>query len=361
MIDPDVRRELRSLTRETADLVSRHLIMTGRLLDDDPEQALAHGRAARAMAGRIGVVREACGLAAYAAGEWNEALADLRAARRITGQAGHLAVLADCERALGRPERALAFADDPDVPSLDQQERVELVIVLAGARRDLGQADAAVLALQDPARRTSAARPWAARLWYAYADALLHAGRTDEARTWFEKVVSVDADGLTDAGDRLLDLDGVVLQDFDEDETDGAGLPDEELAAYVAEAFPRPAPGAAPDEQVAQAEAAAEPVASEPVASEPVASEPLASEPPASEPPVPVAAAAEPPLVPVVPTPDLGPTSAVPAPVFAAPSPAEEPETSRPATGPALLPVFASPPQEAGDDHEDDDHEDDDR
>ena len=46
------------------------------------------------MAGRIGVVREACGLAAYAAGEWNEALADLRAARRITGQAGHLAVLA---------------------------------------------------------------------------------------------------------------------------------------------------------------------------------------------------------------------------------------------------------------------------
>jgi hypothetical protein len=183
MLDPDVRRELRSLTRETADLVARHLVLTGRLLDDEPERALAHGRAARAMAGRIGVVREAAGLAAYAAGEWNEAIADLRAARRITGQAGHLAVLADCERALGRPERALSLADDPAVPSLDQQERVELVIVLSGARRDLGQVDAAVLALQDPARRTSASRPWAARLWYAYADALLHAGRTDDARS----------------------------------------------------------------------------------------------------------------------------------------------------------------------------------
>jgi tetratricopeptide (TPR) repeat protein len=265
------------------------------------------------MAGRIGVVREACGLAAYAAREWNEALADLRAARRITGQAGHLAVLADCERALGRPERALAFADDPDVPSLDQQERVELVIVLSGARRDLGQADAAVLALQDPAKRTSAARPWAARLWYAYADALLHAGRVEQARTWFEQVVGVDADGLTDAGDRLLELYGVVVEDLDDGQDDAQGLPDDELAAYVAEAFPRPA--------------AAEP--------EPEPESTTAVEPPA-----------------------LDLTPAVPAPVFAAAAAPEEPETSRAATGPALLPVFASPSEERRDDA---DQEDDDR
>jgi hypothetical protein len=194
------------------------------------------------MAGRIGVVREASGLAAYAAGEWNEALSELRAARRITGRPEHLAVMADCERALSRPERALAYADDPAVPTLAQEERVELVIVLAGARRDLGQADAAVLTLQDPARRTTGGRPWAARLWYAYADALLGAGRIEQARAWFEKVVQVDADGATDAGDRLLELDGIVVEDLGDDEEDGAGLPDEELAAYVAEAFPRPEP-----------------------------------------------------------------------------------------------------------------------
>jgi hypothetical protein len=313
MLDPDVRRELRSLTRETADLVARHLVMTGRLLDDDPQQAVAHGRAARAMAGRIGVVREAAGLAAYAAGEWNEALADLRAARRITGQAGHLAVLADCERALGRPERALALADDPDVPSLDQHERVELVIVLSGARRDLGQLDAAVLTLQDPARRTSAARPWAARLWYAYADALLAAGRTDEARTWFEKTAGVDVDGGTDAGDRLLELDGVVLQDPDDDEHEQEGLPDEDLAAYVAEAFPRHSP------------ALADPVEEEPQPAAEVIG-PVAAPRPVAPP------AVEPPL------------SAAYGPAFAAPAAPEPVETSRPATAAALLPVFASPP-----------------
>ena len=240
MLDPEARRELRSLTRETADLVARHLVVTGRTLDDDPQEALAHARAARAMAGRIGVVREASGLAAYAAGEWSEALSELRAARRITGRPEHLAVMADCERALGRPERALAYADEPAVPGLPQDERVELVIVLAGARRDLGQLDAAVLTLQDPARRTTAARPWAARLWYAHADALLAAGRSEQAREWFEKVVQVDRDGQTDAGDRLLELDGVVVEDLADDEDEGVGLPDEELAAYVAEAFPRP-------------------------------------------------------------------------------------------------------------------------
>jgi tetratricopeptide (TPR) repeat protein len=242
MLDPEVRRELRSLTRESADLVARHLVMTGRLLDEDPERALAHARAARAMAGRVGAVRETAGLAAYAAGEWNEALAELRAARRITGRPEHLAVLADCERGLGRPERALAYGDDPAVPSLAQDERVELVIVLAGARRDLGQQDAAVLTLQDPARRTTPARPWAARLWYAYADTLLAAGRAEEARSWFEKVVSVDPDGQTDAGDRLLELDGVVLQDFDEDESDDSGMAEADLASLVAEAFPPPSP-----------------------------------------------------------------------------------------------------------------------
>ena len=241
--------------------MAKHLVVTGRLLDDDPERALAHARAARAMAGRIGVVREAAGLAAYAAGEWAEALSELRTARRITGQSEHLAVLADCERALGRPERALAYADDPVVGGLPQEQRVELVIVLSGARRDLGQADAAVLVLQDPARRTTGARPWAARLWYAYADALLSAGRRDEARTWFGKVADLDVDGQTDAGDRLLELDGVVLQDLvEQDEPDDAGMPEDELTALVSSAFPRPAPS----DGSAREEPHDEPVTAEP-------------------------------------------------------------------------------------------------
>lgn len=234
MLDGEVRAELRSLSKDTADAVAKHIVMTARLLVDQPEQALSHARAARALAGRVGAVREGCGLAAYAAGEWTEALAELRAARRITGQPVHLAVMADSERALDRPERALAYGDDADVPRLGQAERVELVIVLAGARRDLGQAEAAVLHLQDPARRTAPGRPWAPRLWYAYADALLAAGREPEAHEWFGRAADVDQNGVTDADERLLELDGVIFEDLD----DGDDEP-KEFSASEADAILR--------------------------------------------------------------------------------------------------------------------------
>jgi len=227
--------------------------MTGRLIDTDPDAALAHARAAGALAGRIGPVREAVGLAAYAAEQWAEALSELRAARRITGRAEHLAVLADCERALGRPERALAVLEDPDVPRLEQAARVELVIVVAGARRDLGQPDAAVLLLQGPARATTARRPWATRLWYAFADALLAAARENEARDWFAKAAEQDGQGETDALDRLLELDGVSLQDLQGDDDDAPDEPEPDapdLEALLGPAFgrrPEPVPEVAPE------------------------------------------------------------------------------------------------------------------
>ena len=62
---------------------------------------------------------------------------------------------------------------------------------------------------------------WAARLRYAYADALLAAGRREEAREWFARAAAADPEDLTDANERLLELDGVVLEeDETEDETE---------------------------------------------------------------------------------------------------------------------------------------------
>ncbi len=204
LLDPAVRRALRSLAQ--ADLVAGHLVAAGQLLDDDPALAYQHALAAKAFAGRVGEVREAVGVAAYAAGDYAVALAELRAARRITGSAEHLPLLADCERGLGRPDRALAVAADPMAKTLDRATKVELSIVASGARRDLGQPDAAVLALQGPELDDDAVQEWTPRLWYAYADALLAAGRRDDAREWFQAVVTVDEEDTTDAVERLTEL-----------------------------------------------------------------------------------------------------------------------------------------------------------
>ena len=81
----------------------------GLLIDSEPKTAYEHTLAARARASRLAVVREAVGEAAYAAGEYTEALAELRAAKRMNGAQDYVAIMADCERALGRPDRALAL------------------------------------------------------------------------------------------------------------------------------------------------------------------------------------------------------------------------------------------------------------
>lgn len=108
---------------------------------------------------------------------------------------------------------------------LDRAGQVEMRLVAAGARRDMGQADAAVVTLQSPELASSAVHPWTARLRYAYADALLEVGREDEAREWFAKALEADQGGTTDASDRLAELDGVEFTDaLDEaDEMDEAG------------------------------------------------------------------------------------------------------------------------------------------
>ncbi|MDM4718597.1 Replicase polyprotein 1ab [Micromonospora sp. WMMA1363] len=209
-----------SLAKPVAEKVARHLVATGQLIDEEPADALAHALAARRLAARIAAVREAVGLAAYHAGEWQTAVAELRTYHRMTGLQSHLAVLADCERALGRPERAIDLFRGADRTELDQAVAVELLIVAAGARGDLGQKDAAVAMLQVPELTSDAAEPRAARLRYAYADALLAVGRREEAREWFSRAAEIDADNETDAAERLLELDGVVIEGDDEDEAD---------------------------------------------------------------------------------------------------------------------------------------------
>ena len=205
-LDPSVLQDLKVLSKDNAERVAKHMLMATDLLYDDPKLALQHARAAKNRAGRVGVVRETNGVVAYHAGEWKEALSELRAARRISGGPGLLAVMADTERGLGRPEKALELGRSPEARELDEAGQIELAIVLAGARHDLGQHESAVAQLQRLNPSLDSQGFEQARLSYAYADALLATGEKAEAKRWFEHVAKIDVDGMTDASERVAEL-----------------------------------------------------------------------------------------------------------------------------------------------------------
>ncbi|WP_019137386.1 hypothetical protein [Cellulomonas massiliensis] len=212
-LDRAARAPLRTLTKENAERVGRHLVMVGRLLDEDPEAAYLHAQAAVRRAGRVDVVREAAGLAAYRTGRYAEALRELRTVRRLNGSSEHLAIMADAERGLGRPERAVALAQEPEASTLSAEARVELAIVVSGARLDLGQPEAAVAALRSvvPSGGLQAARVAQAR-----AAALEASGRPEEAAAELASFSRAELDAAS--GEVEDDVVVFDLEDADDDE-----------------------------------------------------------------------------------------------------------------------------------------------
>ncbi|WP_258726821.1 tetratricopeptide repeat protein [Cellulomonas sp. NS3] len=242
-LDRAVRARLRTLSKENAENVGLHLVMTGRLLDSDPELAYEHAQAAVRRAGRVDVVREAAGLAAYRTGRFAEALRELRTVRRLNGSSEHLAVMADCERGLGRPERALTLASSPEAEGLAPAESVELAIVVSGARLDLGEPEAAIAVLRAPAVQ-HAAGVVAVRVAQALAAAYEAAGRADEAR---DALAGYTQSQLDEASGTAEEEDDVVVFDLDEDEQ----VPDGEEHDTATDAVSDPgaaSPGAGPGE-----------------------------------------------------------------------------------------------------------------
>lgn len=181
-LDRESRAALSSLDPDNAEKVARHLVMAGSLLDVDAEEAYLHAKAAVSRAGRIGTVREACALAAYASGKYSEALREVRAARRLDGTDSLRAIEADCERGLGKPEKALEIISETDTSAYGLSELVELVIVQAGARHDLGDSEAALLVLNQFLEQQQLEEPvLLARILSYKADLLRELGRQEEA------------------------------------------------------------------------------------------------------------------------------------------------------------------------------------
>ena len=195
-----------TLDKATADYVAKHLVAAGERLEDDPDLALRHAQAARTRSGRIAAVREAVGIAAYHCGDWAQALSELRAARRMGSKSPLLPMIADCERGVGRPQRAIDLSRTPEAEELTGDEADELRIVVAGARSDLGQHEQALAALSRPSLDPQRTGLTATRLFYAYADTLLALGRNDEALQWFINAEAADTDGVTDADERITEL-----------------------------------------------------------------------------------------------------------------------------------------------------------
>ena len=216
-----VRAELRSLPKDLGEIVAGHLVLAGQLIDEEPERAYGHAEAARRRAARLPIVREAAAETAYAAGRYDAALSEYRALRRMTGTDDYLPVMADCERALGRPQNALKLAKEAARRPLEPPLRVEMTIVEAGARADLGQLAEArrILEQAQPAERPGAElAPAYARLCYAHADLLLRMDQSATARESFARAAELDTEQQTDAQQRLEELDGLLIEFDDEAE-----------------------------------------------------------------------------------------------------------------------------------------------
>ncbi|WP_168202708.1 hypothetical protein [Georgenia wutianyii] len=205
MLDKAARSRLRTLSKLNSDWVAVHLVMAGRTLDTDPELAYEHASAAVRRAGRVDVVREALALTAYATGRYAEALREVRTVRRLSGVDAHPAIEADCERGLGRPERALAVIAEAKGRELSIEEAVELTLVESGARADLGEHDAALLVIDKLLPRVREPE-YRRRLMLVRADRLETLGRTDdaaEARAAAEAIAPQEEDDVVvlDLGD----------------------------------------------------------------------------------------------------------------------------------------------------------------
>ncbi|MBX3090724.1 MAG: hypothetical protein KF772_09125 [Cryobacterium sp.] len=233
-LDRAARAELKTLSKENADEVARHLVMAGMLAQTDPELAHQHAIAASRRAGRVSVVRETLAITAYLTGDFALALRELRTYRRLSGSNDQLPMMVDCERGLGRPERALELGRSVPKSELPVPVQVELAIAMSGARLDLGQREQALVELQIEQLDPDRAFPWSPGLFDAYANVLEDLGRTAEAEKWF--LLSDTATAALASSDEVDDLPIEVFEEVEDEPQGDIGTEVETEAETVNEA-----------------------------------------------------------------------------------------------------------------------------
>jgi hypothetical protein len=176
------------------------------LSEDDPEAALESARAAKRAAPRSAAVRELLGIALYQTGAYKAARTELAAAQRISGSTDLTAILADVERATGRPEQAIELFRSTDTSRMSPDTAAELLIVAASAYGDLGEPGAGAALIRRHAKWPAQLSDYHLRLAYAEGTLAERAGDLEGAREAFTRVVRTDP-SFFDAAERLEQLE----------------------------------------------------------------------------------------------------------------------------------------------------------
>lgn len=213
MLSKDERERLRGLSKEHAENIGLHILAAFAQEEHDPENALEHAKWAAKQASRIDYARETLAFIAYRQGDYKLAMREFRTAYRMNGYPDYLPFIADCERGLGNPKKAIELATSDDAKYLRGEAKAEMFLVYAGALGDLKLWDKAVEVVHTLGRSKGLAGAYRMRAIQAEQFFLEQAGRIDDA-------VALDS---------LLDKLELQYADVDEDESDEDVLIDYDL------------------------------------------------------------------------------------------------------------------------------------
>lgn len=203
MLSTDDRERLRGLSKEHAENIGLHILAAYTLEERDPELALEHAKWVAHQASRIDFARETLAFVAYRQGDYKLALREFRTAFRMNGFLDYLPFIADCERGMGEPKKAIETAMSDDAKYLRGESKAEMFLVYAGALGDLELWNKAIEIVHTLGRSKGLAGEYRMRAVQAEQYFLEEAGRTDEAI----------------ALDRLLDKLELQYADVEDDET----------------------------------------------------------------------------------------------------------------------------------------------
>ncbi|KAB8295549.1 helicase [Bifidobacterium avesanii] len=230
MLSKDERERLRGLSKEHAENIGLHILAAYALEESDPKWALEHAKWAARQASRIDFARETLAFVAYRQGDYKTAVKEFRTAFRMNGYLDYLPFIADCERGLGNPKKAVEIATGDEAKQLRGEAKAEMFLVYAGALSDLGLWSKAVEIADTVARSKGVSGEYRMRAFQAEQYFLEQDGKADEAAKLDDVLDRLEGqyaeeDIDPDSDDVVIDHD---LADFTDDQLDMLGISEDE-------------------------------------------------------------------------------------------------------------------------------------